>query len=217
MMLKKIMIKLYLNIKYNKIKSKIKSCKVSKDIVLGKNVTIGKKSIISRNVSIGDYSYINTQFGETYIDSNVQIGKYCSLAPNICIALGNHNISNVTTHPILYDNYYHFVSENKPKIDDNIKTIIGNDVWIGANSNIRRGIKIGNGAVIAMNSVVTKDVPDYAIVAGIPAKVIKYRFSKSNIDMLLDFKWWDKDEKYIKNNIEKFYDIDDFANQIKGN
>lgn len=202
--------KFYLNIKYRNKKCKIKSNNISSDIILGKKVTIGKNAKILKGVTVGDYSYINTQFGYTFIDSDVTIGKFCSIAPNVCIALGNHNFSYISTHPFIYDKKYSFVKKNIPKADDNVRTIIGNDVWIGANANIKRGITIGNGAIVAMNSVVTKNVPDYSIVAGNPAKVIKYRFEPIKIDFLINSKWWDKPENELKNEIEKFYDIDSF-------
>ena len=200
----------FLNIKFRSKKCKIKSSFVSKDISLGKKVTIGKNAKILSMVNIGDYSYINTQFGNTFIDSNVSIGKFCSVAPNVCIALGNHNASYITTHPFIYDKKYNFVFKDMHKKDDNKKTIIGNDVWIGANANIKRGVSIGNGAIVAMNSVVTKDVPDYAIVAGNPARIIRYRFELAEIEFLNNSKWWDKSENELKTEIEKFYDINLF-------
>ena len=84
----------------------------------------------------------------------------------------------------------------------NQKVIIKNDVWIGANSVIMPNITIGNGAIIGAGAVVTKDVPDYAIVAGVPAKIIKYRFSQDIIDRLLILQWWNMDPKVIKKHID---------------
>jgi len=90
------------------------------------------------------------------------------------------------------------------------KVIIENDVWIGANSVIMPGVKVGNGAIIGANAVVTKDVPDYAIVGGVPAKIIKYRFDEKTISSLLELKWWDLDKAIIKENIELFQEkLDD--------
>lgn len=83
-------------------------------------------------------------------------------------------------------------------------------MWIGANANIKKGITIGNGAVVAMNSVVTKNVPDYVIVAGNPAKIIRYRFKPEEIKKLLEMKWWDWPEEKIRNNIDVFYNIENF-------
>ena len=80
--------------------------------------------------------------------------------------------------------------------------IIKNDVWIGMNSIILSGVTIGNGAVIAAGSVVTKDIPDYAVAAGNPARVIKYRFTQETIDLLLNTKWWEQNPSWIINNID---------------
>ncbi len=202
--------KVIFNIRLKKKASFIKTLYFHSDIKLGKCVKIGKNVEIGNNVEIGDYSYINTNKNWSTIESNVKIGKFCSIGPNVTIALGNHNYNFITTHPILYNKKYKFISNNHGLDDKMEKTIIGNDVWIGANSNIKRGIKIGNGVVIAMNSVVTKDVPDYAIVAGVPAKIIKYRFDEKQIDVLLKSKWWDNDEEILKKQIERFYNIDLF-------
>ncbi len=203
---------IYLRLKIRLIKKQgiIKSTKVAKNVEVGKKVRIGKHIIIQPDVSIGDYSYFNTQFGQSYIESGVQIGKYCSIAPNVCIALGNHNTSYVTTSPILYDKKRGFIRKRIENVINTEKTIIGNDVWIGANANIKKGVKVGNGAVIAMNSVVTKNVPDYAIVAGNPARIIRYRFSAEVIKDLLLTEWWNWPEEKIRNNINYFYDIDAF-------
>ncbi len=90
---------------------------------------------------------------------------------------------------------------------------IGNDVWIGANVLILDGVTIGNGAIIAAGAVVTKDVPPYAVVGGVPAKIIKYRFNKEEIDFLEQLKWWEKDEKWLTeygkyfNNVELLKNI----------
>ena len=89
-------------------------------------------------------------------------------------------------------------------------THIGNDVWIGLNATILDGVTIGDGAIVAAGAVVTKDVPPYAVVAGVPAKIIKYRFTESQIDFLLKFRWWEKDRKWIQQNYKRFQDIESF-------
>lgn len=219
--MKKIIKKVYniivLRIKYLRIKTKIQSFNVSKDIKLGKKCIIGKHVVIENNVIIGDYTYLNSEYNWTIIDSNVVIGNFCSVGPGVTIGLGNHNFNYISTHPFLYNKYYGFINKNKENLDNDVKTIIGNDVWIGSYANIKRGVKIGNGAVIGMNAVVTKDVPPYAIVGGIPAKIIKYRFSEENIKLLEKSKWWNQSKSSIEKNIEKMYNIDVYISNLNIN
>lgn len=94
------------------------------------------------------------------------------------------------------------------------KCIIGNDVWIGSKVLIKGGVRIGDGAIVAMGSIVTKDVPPYAIVGGVPAKVIRYRYSESEIQQLLKFKWWNRDVEWIKSNAHLFSVESKFFNLI---
>lgn len=112
------------------------------------------------------------------------IGAFCNIsADNVNIAGGNHPLSTVSTHAFFFHNKYHFVNENH-SIDNyanNGKIIIGNDVWIGANVSILPGVTIGDGAVLAAGAVVNKNVPPYAIVGGVPAKIIKYRFDEKQL------------------------------------
>lgn len=88
---------------------------------------------------------------------------------------------------------------------------IGSDVWIGANVTVRPGVRIGDGAIVGANSVVTGDIPPYAIYAGCPARLIRYRFTEEEIEKLLKMKWWEQDEQWIRDNIERFKDIKDFT------
>ena len=218
--LKKIIIANKLKKQYKKIGTTINSINISEDIKLGKNCLINKRVIIGEEVEIGDYTYLNTSKYWTTIESKVKIGKYCSIAPGVNIGAGNHEYKYVTTHPILFDKYY----ETKMNMPLNIQkvnglkdkeeeTIIGNDVWIGLNVNIKRGIKIGNGAIIAAGSVVVKDVPDYAIVGGNPAKIIKYRTKEEYIQCFKENEknmWWNWKEEEIIKNIDILYDFKDF-------
>lgn len=222
-LIKVVLKKIILNIKYRD--SIIKSFNISKDIECGSNCNISRRVQIGENVKIGDYTYLNSNKNWIIIESNVTIGKYCSVAPGVNIGLGNHDYTNVTTHPILFDKYY----KNKLGLNNNVHeynglkdkdmiTLIGNDVWIGMNANIKRGIKIGNGAVIASNSVVTHDVPDYSIVGGNPAKVIRYRFEQEEIECMKkneDRAWWTWNIDFLKDNINNLYDIKDYLVVLK--
>lgn len=152
--------------------------------------------------NIGEHTYIchNTKIDK----KNTIIGKFCSIADYVCIGGSDHVMDNLTTSPISYN-------RNPIGIIGNIKispeflrcstkskkTVIGNDVWIGYNAIVLAGVTVGDGAVIGAGAVVTKDVAPYSIVAGVPAKIIRYRFDKDIINKLIELKWWDLPDKYI--------------------
>ncbi len=188
----------------------------SKNLMLGventfSNVEFGNYNYIGNdnnlsNVSIGDYSYINSSSKIQRAD----IGKFTCIGTNVTIGLGIHPTNLVSTHPTFYTNkkpYYfsddHLVEEYKP-------VVIGNDVWIGNNCLILDGVELGDGAVIASGCVVTKDVMPYTIVGGVPAKLIKNRFTEEQKDRLQQIKWWDwsihriKENKLLFRNLEAF-------------
>lgn len=125
--------------------------------------------------------------------TNLVIGKFCSIASNVTIFLGgNHRTDWVTTYPFGYIYSLEFGGEPSPEtIYSNGNTCIGNDVWIGQNVIIMSGINIGNGACIAAGSVVTKDVKDFEIVGGNPARLIRIRFNEEIIKILSRLNWWD--------------------------
>lgn len=127
---------------------------------------------------------------------NTVIGSYCSIGNNVKIGGGEHPISWVSTSPVFYEGRDSVSKKfSQFKREPLKKTIIENDVWIGQNALIRQGVNIGTGAVIGMGSIVTKDVTPYSIVAGNPAKILRYRFEDSVIDGLLKTKWWELDDK----------------------
>lgn len=162
-----------------------------------------KKYPSSCNWSIGDWSY-----GEPEIIGDTQailtVGNFVSIAPNVKIFLGHeHNIDWVSTYPFsaaieFFSNARYISGHPSTKGD----VIIGSDVWIADSATILSGVTIGDGAVIGNKTLVTKNVPPYAVVAGIPAKVIKYRFIETQIEALLKIKWWNWDIQKIDSNLK---------------
>ncbi|MBU2704021.1 acetyltransferase-like isoleucine patch superfamily enzyme [Sporomusaceae bacterium BoRhaA] len=165
------------------------------------------------NISIGKYTYGFEQFYDN-ADGIRSIGSFCSIAENIFLAKSNHPLNIVTTNPIAYLKRFGFCKENKEEFDDHKPVIIGNDVWIGTNVTILPGVKIGNGAVIGAGAIVNKNIPDYAIAVGVPAKVIKYRFSQEYIDKLNKIRWWDWPDDKIRKKIDLFTSPSDFLSNI---
>jgi len=148
--------------------------------------------------NIHDYTSIGRYDKIVHTD----FGKFCSVSWDVTINAIGHEINKLTTHSFARRPDFGFGVQSDGRVYKRV--IIKNDVWIGANSVIMPGITIGNGAIIGAGAVVTKDVPNYAIVVGVPAKVIKYRFSKEIIKQLLKLEWWNWDGEVIKNNIHLF-------------
>lgn len=151
-------------------------------------------------MDIGLYSY--GCFFNYEIRPGVTIGRYCSISQGIAIMDANHPMSSKSTHPFFYEPSLSYVDKSYIQA---IPTLIGNDVWLGKGCIITPSVKnIGNGAVIAAGAVVTKDVPSYAIVAGNPAKIIRYRFSQEIIDQLEREQWWKRDIEDLKHDTKEF-------------
>lgn len=179
----------------------IRSASLSKNVHFEKGVTIETGSHVQAD-KIGKYTYINKY---CLIEKNTILGRFCSIAYNVKIGLGSHPVDWVSTHQFAYDPKYKFVKESRQfENKEKTKTVIGNDVWIGANVIILAGVNIGDGAIIGANSLVTEDVEPYAIVHGTPAKFSRYRFEKPIIKDLLNIKWWNWDDEKIKENTDMF-------------
>lgn len=180
---------------------------------------IGRRTIIQGGVKIkhsqiGDHTYITGTEGGgicTHI-ADTTIGKYCSIAHNLEIIPSSHILSSISTYPFyalqqesVLDKKYHTEDVQKGRV------VIGNDVWIGVNVTILGNVHIGDGAVIGAGALVTKDIPPYAIVVGSPAKVIRFRLKRSDINRLEKIAWWNWDDAMVEkcqrhllaNNIQK--------------
>ncbi|HFQ5034198.1 TPA: CatB-related O-acetyltransferase [Vibrio vulnificus] len=193
----------YIGLKY---KCKVDlTARVSLNLKVGEGTVVEKQCLIS-NSHIGVYSYIGNEsriFG-------TDIGNFSSIGPRVIIGENEHLMNKITT-----SNYLHSEFARKEYTTTNSRrTSIGSDVWIGAGAFIKKGINIGHGSVVGAYSVVTKDVPPYAIVCGIPANIIKFRFTEHVIEKLLTINWWDKDIKLILENKAAF-DEANFDNLIR--
>jgi acetyltransferase-like isoleucine patch superfamily enzyme len=168
------------------------------------------------NTNIGNFSYL----ASNVTIMNTVIGKFCSIAQGVGISMGRHPSSTfVSTHPAFFSPHAQcgVTFADKSYFKEMGATTIGNDVWIGANAVIMDDVTIGDGAIIGAGAIVTRDVPPYAIVAGNPAKLLRYRFEKNEIDFLLTYKWWDKDPSWIKDNYKRFHDIKLFMKDFDTN
>ena len=155
-------------------------------------------------VIIGKYSRV----GRSCFITNATIGNFTAIGKDTIIGLGKHPTNYLSTNSIFYKKgswIFHDDWVTEIDFEDSSKIIIGNDVWIGRRAIILDGVEIGDGAVVAAGAVVTKDVPPYAIVGGVPAKVLKYRFESEIVKRLLEIKWWNFSDEMIISNIDLFH------------
>ncbi len=181
-----------------------------------------KNSSVNKTSSIGAKTdFINSRMdrhsfcGYDCIIINTSIGSFCSISGNCEIGGASHSIDWVSTSPVFNENKdqirkkYSYHQYNTSK-----ETKIGNDVWIASKCVIKAGVTIGDGAVIGMGSVVTKDIPPYEIWAGNPAKFIRKRFNDKIINKLLEIKWWEFDEEKLNIYAQYFNDISTFLEEV---
>lgn len=177
-----------------------------------------KNVVTAPNIIVGDYTYYddpedptafeqkNVLFNWPEFGDKLIIGKFCAIASGVQFIMGsaNHRISSISTYP--FHVFGGAWAENTPphlsQLPFKGDIVIGNDVWIGYEAVILAGVTVGDGAVIGARAVVTKDVPPYTIVGGVPAKPIRKRFSEDLIAALLELRWWDWPEERLKANLD---------------
>ncbi len=197
---------------------------IGKGVVVGNGTTVISSAIGDGTVLLDKVKLFSVKIkGRSYIAprtqiQNCSIGRYCSIGPEVMAGMGTHPSRGfVSTYPAFFRKHNYgctksFVNED---LFEEIKEIrMGNDVWIGARATILDGVRIGNGAIVGAGAVVTKDVPDYAVVGGVPAKLIRYRFEDAEIEFLLKLAWWDRDEAWIIEHARDFHDIETLRKRL---
>jgi acetyltransferase-like isoleucine patch superfamily enzyme len=184
------------------------NCSFEEDVVVLAN-SILSSTRVGRRTYIGANSLIN----------NTTIGRYCSLGPELISGMGEHPSRHfVSTYPGFYSKSNEgclrsFVNEDL--YNEFAEVSLGSDVWIGVRVIIRDGVRIGDGAIIGAGSVVTRDIPPYAVTAGVPAKVIRYRFEPEDVDFLVKLAWWNKNESWIIEHARYFRDVAQLKNVVE--
>ena len=169
--------------------------------IVSSKAKVWRKCVLFHS-ELGDYSYVGPGSRLVY----AKVGKFSSIAGGCAIGLGTHTLSHISTSPIFTERR-NGTGTSWCKITEVLpfkRVSIGNDVWIGERVMVMGGVNIGDGAVVAAGAVVTKNVPPYAVVGGVPARLIKFRFPEETIHKLEELKWWDNQEQFLKNNISMF-------------
>ncbi|HMK52201.1 MAG TPA: CatB-related O-acetyltransferase [Thermodesulfobacteriota bacterium] len=161
---------------------------------------ISTKDLLGDRYQIGEHTYGKPRVVSWGEGTSLRIGKYCSISTQVIIFLGSeHRMDWVSTYPFPY--LWKEASSTKGHPFSKGDVIIGNDVYIGYHVTILSGVVIGDGAAIGAGSVVTKDIPPYAIAAGNPAQIIRYRFGEETVQKLLKIRWWDWSDEKVKENV----------------
>ena len=173
---------------------------ISADVILGDRCSLARLVELGPGVTIGDWSYINSG---TIIASG-SVGRFCSVGSFCQIGMANHPTECLSTSPMLYGPRNIFGDGGSGWDHYAQTTEVGSDVWIGGHAFVRQGVTVGHGAVIGAGAVVVKDVPPYAIAVGVPARIIRYRFSPPTVKRLLESRWWEMTVSELRNFREHF-------------
>ncbi len=182
-----------------------------------------KNVVTNPQIIIGDYTYYHDPLDPTDFESHVThlypflgdrliIGKFCAIGKNVEFIMNgaNHRLSSITTYPFnMMGGGWEKAAPAMEDLPFKGDTLIGNDVWIGQNVTVLPGIRIGDGAIIAANTTVTKSVPPYHIAGGNPSKLIRPRFNEAIIEKLLKIQWWNWDAETIFNNLDSLCATDE--------